>query len=71
MSLIVIKILSDGSWEEVYNGPGKFVWENSGKMQKNGQRSISINKLKGLMESVNDNDKIEEVLHYKYKKEGN
>lgn len=34
--LIVIKLFSDGSWEEVYNGPGKPVWDNAGKMQKMG-----------------------------------
>lgn len=32
--LITIKLLPDGSWEEVYNGPGKLVWDNAGKMQK-------------------------------------
>ena len=60
--LIVIKILSDGSWEEIYNGPGKFAWDNAGKMQKNGQRPISIHKLKCLMESVKDSDKIKCIL---------
>ena len=60
--LIVIKILSDGSWLEIYNGPGKLVWDNAGKMQKNGQRPISIHKLKCLMETVKDNDKIKRIL---------
>lgn len=50
--LIVIKLFLDGSWEEVYNGPGKPVWDNAGKMQKNGQRPISLNKLRILMNSV-------------------
>ena len=50
--LIVIKIFSDGSWEEVYNGPGKPVWDNAGKMQKNGQRPISLSKLRSLMNSI-------------------
>lgn len=60
--LIVIKILSDGSWIEIYNGPGKDVWDNAGKMQKNGQRPISIHKLKCLMENVKDSDKIKRIL---------
>lgn len=59
--VIVIKLLSDGSWEEVYNGPGKPVWDNAGKMQKNGQRPISLNKLKKLMTSTEE-DKIAPVL---------
>ena len=57
--LIAIKILSDGSWVEIYNGPGKTVWDNAGKMQKNGQRPISLSKLRNLMESVGVKDKIE------------
>ena len=60
--IIVIQLQSDGSWIEIYNGPGKYVWDNSGKMQKNGQRPISIHKLKNLMETVKDNDKIKRIL---------
>ena len=50
--LIVIRLLSDGSWEEIYNGPGKAAWDNAGKMQKNGQRPISLSKLRNLMGPV-------------------
>ena len=60
--LIVIKIFSDGSWEEVYNGPGKPVWDNAGKMQKNGQRPISLRKLRYLMNSVDKKDVFARVL---------
>ena len=60
--LIVIQILSDGSWSEIYNGPGDLVWDNVGKVQKNGQRSISLHKLKCLMKTVKDTDKISRVL---------
>ena len=60
--LIVIKLFSDGSWEEIYNGPGKPVWENAGKMQKNGQRSISLGKLRSLMSFVDNNDRFARVL---------
>ena len=59
--VIVIKLFSDGSWEEIYNGTGKPVWDNAGKMQKNGQRPISLNKLKKLMTSMQE-DKIAPVL---------
>ncbi len=60
--LIVIRLLSDGSWEEIYNGPGKAAWDNAGKMQKNGQRPISLSKLRNLMGSVDINDKIERIV---------
>lgn len=60
--LIVIRILPDGSWEEIYNGPGKAAWDNAGKMQKNGQRPISLSKLRNLMSSVNINDKIARIV---------
>ena len=60
--LIVIKLFSDGSWEEVYNGPGKPVWDNAGKMQKNGQRPISLSKLRCLMNSVDRKDTFTRIL---------
>jgi hypothetical protein len=60
--LIVIRLLSDGSWEEIYNGPGKAAWESACKMQKNGQRPISLCKLRNLMGSVDAKDKIARVL---------
>lgn len=50
--LIVIKLFPTGEWEEIYNGPGDLVWNNAGKMQKNGQRSISIAKLKAIMDTL-------------------
>ena len=50
--MIVLKILPDGTTNEVYNGPGSIAWENSGKQQKNGQRTISVSKLSKLMSEV-------------------
>lgn len=47
--LLVQKLLKDGAIEEVYFGLGKIVWDNCGRIQKNGQRRIglsTINKLK-------------------------
>lgn len=60
--LIAIKILSDGSWVEIYNGPGRLAWDNAGKMQKNGQRPISISRLTQLNKSVSNTDVIARVL---------
>ena len=58
---IVIKMFQDGSWEEIYNGPGELIWDNAGKLQKNGQRPISLAKLKSLMSSVSAKDRISRV----------
>lgn len=46
--LIIIKILKTGDYEEIYNGAGKIVWDNCGKMQSNGQRAINLNRIKKL-----------------------
>ena len=56
--LIVIQLTPNGNWFEIYNGAGSRVWNSAGKMQKNGQRPISIAKLKILMASVKENEKI-------------
>ncbi|MCG9786822.1 hypothetical protein L1D61_06640 [Vibrio mediterranei] len=47
--LLVLKILPSGSSETIYNGPGKLAWDNAGKMQKNGQRSLSVSRMQKLM----------------------
>lgn len=59
--LIVIKILPNGNIEEVYNGPGLNAWDRAGKMQKNGQRSISVGILKKLMYDVAQNMHIPKI----------
>lgn len=50
--LIVLRLLRSGEAEEVFNGPGTRPWELSGKMQRNGQRSISLARLRALMADV-------------------
>ena len=57
--LIAIQIQENGTWLEIYNGPGGSVWENAGKLQKNGQRPISVAKLKSLMKTVPDSQRIQ------------
>jgi hypothetical protein len=51
---IIIKIFPDGTFEEIYNGPGALVWEQfKGKaIPSNGQFQISLTKLRKLNESV-------------------
>ena len=50
--LIVLRLAEDGSFEEVYNGPGQPAWDAAGKRAKNGQRFISLAKLRDLAKSV-------------------
>lgn len=49
--LIALRIV-DGRPEEVFNGPGDKVWNSAGKQQKNGQRQITVSKLRDLMAAV-------------------
>lgn len=60
--VIAIVLHTDGTWEEVYNGPGNLVWNSAGKMQKNGQRPISLSKLRSLMSIVKKTDMITRIL---------
>ena len=46
--LLVMRIIDPMSAELVYDGPGEPVWTACGKMQKNGQRSISLAKLRSI-----------------------
>lgn len=57
---IVIRILPDGSFEEVYNGPGALVWSQfDGKqLPSNGQFQISLTKLRELNQSVAQQDRL-------------
>jgi hypothetical protein len=50
--LIVLHLDRYGEATEVFNGPGAVVWSNCGAMQKNGQRPISLSKLRTLMQQV-------------------
>lgn len=62
---IVIKILPDGTFEEIYNGPGSLIWarfENK-KQPSNGQYQISINQLSQLNDQVSKLMKVQRILH--------
>ena len=50
-----------GHLEVVYNGPGGLVWSACGKMQKNGQRPISLSKLRILAQKVEVREQLEQV----------
>jgi len=60
---VIIKILPNGSFEEVYNGPGNLVWQQfSGKkLPSNGQYQISLTKLKKLNKQVSKISRIPRI----------
>lgn len=56
--LLVLKLDREGRAAEVYNGPGKPAWKAAGVLQKNGQRLISLQRLRALMQSVRPEDRL-------------
>ncbi|HMC30517.1 MAG TPA: hypothetical protein VKL99_06745 [Candidatus Angelobacter sp.] len=46
--LVVLRIMSPEEAEIVYDGPGEPVWKNAGKMGKNGQRVVSLARLRTI-----------------------
>ena len=50
--LLVLKIHPDGTFTEEYNGPGALAWDHCGKIQKNGQRPITLAALRKLQAEV-------------------
>lgn len=50
--LLVLRLDRKGTPEEVYNGPGALPWSRSGKLQRNGQRTIRLTTLRALMQDV-------------------
>ena len=56
--LLVLRLLKNGTAEEIYNGPGKPAWDNAGARQKNGQKSISLSRLRVLMETMPESQKV-------------
>ena len=57
---IIIKIFSDGTFEEIFNGPGNLIWEQfkGKKLPKNGQFQISLNKLRLLDQQVDESQRV-------------
>jgi len=61
---IVIKILRDGTFEEIYNGPGALVWEQfkDRRLLSNGQFQVSLNKLRQLNQTVTQADRVTRAI---------
>ena len=53
---------ADGTFSEEYNGPGKLAWDHCGKMQKNGQRPISLAKLRELQTRVPQSERLKRMM---------
>lgn len=60
--LLVLKMHKDGTFSEEYNGPGKLAWEHCGKLQKNGQRPISLTKLRELQTAIPQSDRLKQTM---------
>ena len=60
---VIIKIMSNGEFEEVYNGPGNLIWKHfeGKKIPSNGQFQISLNKVKMLNQQVHDSERIPRI----------
>ena len=56
--LLVLRLAPDRSIEVVYNGSGQQPWNRAGKIQKNGQRSISLSLLRCIDSAVEDANRI-------------
>ena len=59
--LLVLKIAADGTANEVYNGPGAMPWAQAGPMQSNGQRAISLARLRRLMADVPPDERLPQI----------
>lgn len=60
--LLVLKIHKNGTFFEEYNGPGELAWEHCGKLQKNGQRPISLAKLRELQPDVPQAEQLKRMM---------
>jgi len=56
--LLVLVRDKDGGVQIAYNGPGAPVWEASGRMASNGQRQISLARLRRLDAGVPDDTRL-------------
>ena len=50
--LVVLRIVSPTEAEIIYDGPGQPAWEQAGMMAKNGQRVISLYRLRKMAEGA-------------------
>ena len=56
--LLVLRLAPERALEVVYNGKGELPWSQSGKRQKNGQRQISLARLRTIDRTVPEQDRL-------------
>lgn len=58
--LIVFRLAKDGTFEEVYNGPGAPAWDlvKGKELPKNGQYQISLNRLREIATTIPSSKRI-------------
>ncbi len=56
--LLALRLTPERQIEVVYNGAGARPWEKAGRMQKNGQRPISLSRLRELNQSVPESERL-------------
>lgn len=59
--LVALRIERDGSANVVYNGPGAPVWEIAGAPAKNGQRRVSVSRLRALQDSIPAEERLRRI----------
>lgn len=61
--LLVLELHYDGTWSEIYNGPGDTVWSlfDGKPLPSNGQYSVGLRTLKNMMANVSHDQKIPRV----------
>jgi hypothetical protein len=64
--LLVLKLNPDGNADVVFNGPGELAWNQAGKMQKNGQKAISLSKLTLIMDNLDEKCKLKPIDHHSH-----
>lgn len=52
--LVVLKVVSPSEAEIVYDGPGAPAWAAAGNMQKYGQRSVRLSKLRSIAATMQE-----------------
>lgn len=61
--LLVFRLNKDGSFEEIYNGPGDLVWKlvEGRKRPSNGQYQVSLQQLRATMLNVPESKRLKRV----------
>ena len=59
--LIAMHRPKGGPIRVVFNGPGLLAWQNAGRMQSNGQRSISLVRLAKLDSEISEQDRLDAI----------